>query len=109
MRADKSSRKGGKNMYRFEKKIEAAKELGIRLSEGQLTYVQCARINGIDVLDYLYELFVKDYANHTHDKNSSDYLLFIGLILTLSEFFDDNMCELIDGMIEQNAVKKAGK
>ena len=36
-------------MYKFEKKIKAAEEKGIRFSEGQQTYIRCARINGIDL------------------------------------------------------------
>ena len=41
-------------MYKFEKKIQEAEKRGIHFSEGQMTYIRCARINGIDLLDQLY-------------------------------------------------------
>ena len=55
-------------MYKFEKKIKAAEENGIRFSEGQKTYIRCARINGIDLLDHLYDRYSRDYLSHPHDE-----------------------------------------
>ena len=39
-------------MYKFERKIQEAEKRGIHFSEGQMTYIRCARINGIDLLDH---------------------------------------------------------
>lgn len=91
-------------MYKFEKKIKEAEENGIRFSEGQKTYIRCARINGIDLLDHLYDRYSRDYLSHPHDEKSSEYLAVISVILSVSEYFDENLCELVDQMIEQNKV-----
>ena len=88
-------------MYKFEKKIKAAEENGIRFSEGQK---RCARINGIDLLDHLYDRYSREYLSHPHDEKSSEYLAVISVILSFSEYFDENLCELVDQMIEQNKV-----
>lgn len=89
-------------MYKFEKKIKVAEEKGIKFSEGQRTYIRCARINGIDLLDHLYDRYSREYLNHPHDEKSIEYLSVISVILLVSEFFDENLCELVDQMIEQN-------
>ena len=73
-------------MYKFEKKIKAAEEKGIRFSEGQQTYIRCARINGIDLLDHLYDRYSRDYLSHPHDEKSSEYLAVISVILSVSEY-----------------------
>lgn len=91
-------------MYKYEKKIKAAEENGIRFSEGQKTYIRCARINGIDLLDHLYDSYSRDYLSHPHDEKSSEYLAVISVILSVSEYFDENLCELVDQMIEQNKI-----
>ena len=91
-------------MYKFEKKIKEAEENGIRFSEGQKTYIRCARINGIDLLDHLYDRYSRDYLSHPHDEKSSEYLAVISVILSVSEYFDENLCELVDQMIEQNKI-----
>lgn len=89
-------------MYRYEKKIKAAEEKGIKFSEGQKTYIRCARINGIDLLDHLYDRYSREYLSHPGDEKSSEYLSVISVIVSVSEFFDENLCELVDQMIEQN-------
>ena len=72
--------------------------------QGQKTYIRCARINGIDLLDHLYDRYSRDYLSHPHDEKSSEYLAVISVILSVSEYFDENLCELVDQMIEQNKV-----
>ena len=86
------------------KAVKAAEEKGIRFSEGQKTYIRCARINGIDLLDHLYDRYSRDYLSHPHDEKSSEYLAVISVILSVSEYFDENLCELVDQMIEQNKI-----
>ena len=34
----------------------------------------------------------------------AEYLAVISVILSVSEYFDENLCELVDQMIEQNKV-----
>ena len=84
-------------MYKFEKKIQEAEKRGIHFSEGQMTYIRCARINGIDLLDHLYEKYTREYVSCPH----------ISTILLASEFFDENLCELVSQMIEQNKLYSA--
>ena len=89
-------------MYKFEKKIQIAEQNGIKFSEGQKTYIRCARINGIDLLDQLYDRYSREYLYHPHDEKSCEYLATISVILSVSEYFDENLCELIDQMVKQN-------
>ena len=93
-------------MYRFEAKLKAAEDRGIEFSEGQKTYLRCARINGIDLLDHLYERYTQEYMIHQKEEGSAEYLSVIGIILSISEFFDNNLCELVDKMIDQNTVEE---
>ncbi len=95
-------------MYKFEKKIEDAEHSGIGFSEGQKTYLRCARINGIDILDHLYDEYSKDHVNHPKSSDG-EFLDIIGMIITVTEAFDKNMCELVDQMIEYNRLSAAGK
>ena len=95
------------DMYKFEKKIEDAEHRGIDFSEGQKTYLRCARINGIDILDHLYDEYSKEHANHPKTSDG-EYLDIIGMIITVTEVFDKNMCELVDQMIEYNRSSDAG-
>ena len=95
-------------MYKFEKKIEDAEHRGIGFSEGQKTYLRCARINGIDILDHLYDEYSKEHANHPKSSDG-EFLDIIGMIITVTEVFDKNMCELVDQMIEYNRLSAAGK
>lgn len=89
-------------MYKFERKIQVAEQNGIRFSEGQKTYIRCARINGIDLLDNLYDRYSREYLYHPQDEKSMEYLAAISVILTASDYFDENLCELVNQMIEQN-------
>lgn len=94
-------------MYKFEKKIQEAEKRGIHFSEGQMTYIRCARINGIDLLDHLYEKYTREYVSCPHGENTDEYLTTISTILLASEFFDENLCELVSQMIEQNKLYSA--
>ena len=79
----------------------------IHFSEGQMTYIRCARINGIDLLDHLYEKYTREYVSCPHGENTDEYLTTISTILLASEFFDENLCELVSQMIEQNKLYSA--
>ena len=94
-------------MYKFEKKIQEAEKRGIHFSEGQMTYIRCARINGIDLMDHLYEKYTREYVSCPHGENTDEYLTTISTILLASEFFDENLCELVSQMIEQNKLYSA--
>ena len=72
-------------MYRFETKLKSAEDRGIEFSEGQKTYLRCARINGIDLLDHLYERYTQEYMIHQKEEGSAEYLSVIGIILSISE------------------------
>ncbi len=90
-------------MYEFEMKMKAAEKEGIRFSEGQQTYIRCARINGIDLISHLIDRYSKDQMNEPQDdEESREYLTAISVIMSISEYFDENLCELVDQMIEQN-------
>ena len=95
-------------MYRFETKMKQAEEKGIVFTEGQKTYIRCARINGIDLLDTLYDKYTQEYVIHLKEEGSSEYLSIIGVILSISNYFDKNLCELVDQMIDQNTCSKGG-
>ena len=89
-------------MYKFEKKIKEAEKNGIMFSEGQKTYIRCARVNGIDLLDHLFDRYSREYLSHPHDEKSSDFIATIGLLLSIMDFFDENLCELVDEISRQN-------
>jgi hypothetical protein len=89
-------------MHKFERKMKEAAKAGIRFSESQLTYIRCARINGIDVVDGMYERYSKEYINHEYDDEATDYLRVLSVILSVIEACDENLCELIDQVIEEN-------
>ena len=42
-------------MFEYEKCIQEVKEAGIEFTEAEKTYIRCARINGINLIDSLYE------------------------------------------------------
>ena len=95
-------------MYRFETKMKQAEEKGIKFTEGQKTYIRCARINGIDLLDTLYDKYTQEYFIHQKEESSTEYLSIIGVILSFSDYFDKNLCDLVDKMIDQNTCSKGG-
>ncbi len=90
-------------MYEFEVKIKEAEEEGIGFSEAQQTYIRCARINGIDLINHVYDRYSTGYANCRNDEEkSSEYLTAVSVIMSIREYFDENLCELVDKMIEHN-------
>lgn len=38
-------------MFEYEKCIQEVKEAGIEFTEAEKTYIRCARINGINLID----------------------------------------------------------
>ena len=89
-------------MYKFENKIKEAEKNGIMFSEGQKTYIRCAKMNGIDLLDHLFDRYSREYLSHPHDEKSSDFIVTTGLLLSIMDFFDENLCELVDEISRQN-------
>ena len=93
-------------MYKYEQKMKDAESSGIVFSEGQKIYLRCASLNGIELLDHLYDKYSTDYMSHSDDDNALDYLSMIGLLISIMDFFDSNMCALVDQMIEKNKAYK---
>ncbi len=92
-------------MYKFERRIEVAKECGIELTDAQVIYLQCARVNGIDLLNHLYEECIKPCIENPQIETASESLQEAGVILTLINKFDESLCELVDQMVHQNTAQ----
>jgi len=87
-------------MFEYEKCIQEVKEAGIEFTEAEKTYIRCARINGIDLIDSLYEKYIEQFVNN------DEYLTILTTVLTIRDYFDKNMVELIKQLVRMKAVRK---
>ena len=93
-------------MFEYEKCIQEVKEAGIEFTEAEKTYIRCARINGIDLIDSLYEKYNEQFVNNDSDNADDEYLTILTTVLTIRDYFDKNMVELIKQLVRMKAVRK---
>lgn len=93
-------------MFEYEKCIQEVKAAGIEFTEAENTYIRCARINGIDLIDSLYEKYIEQFVNNDSDNADDEYLTILTTVLTIRDYFDKNMVELIKQLVRMKAVRK---
>lgn len=93
-------------MFEYEKCIQEVKEAGIEFTEAEKTYIRCARINGINLIDSLYEKYIEQFVNNDSDNADDEYLTILTTVLTIRDYFDKNMVELIKQLVRMKAVRK---
>lgn len=93
-------------MFDFEKCIQDAENAGIEFTEGEKTYLRCARINGIDLIDSLYEQYIQQFVSSDSEKAEDEYLTVLTTVLTIRDYFDKNMVELVKQFVRMKAAGK---
>lgn len=93
-------------MFEYEKCIQEVKAAGVEFTEAEKTYIRCARINGIDLIDSLYEKYIEQFVNNGSDNADDEYLTILTTVHTIRDYFDKNMVELIKQLVRMKAVRK---
>lgn len=93
-------------MFDFEKCIQDAENTGIEFTEGEKTYLRCARINGIDLIDSLYEQYIQQFVSSDSENAEDEYLTVLTTVLTIRDYFDKNMVELVKQFVRMKAAGK---
>ena len=96
-------------MYKYEKRLKEAKELGIGLTDGQETYIKCAVMNSLNLMDTYYNSFVEEYAKNPDSMKPGEYLATLDVITSIMDFMDDNLVSLIDATVNFNSLQRKDK
>lgn len=93
-------------MFDYEKCIQDVENAGIEFTEGEKTYLRCARINGIDLIDSLYEQYIQQFVSSDNENAEDEYLTVLTTVLTIRDYFDKNMVELVKQFARMKAARK---
>lgn len=54
----------------------------------------------------LYEKYIEQFVNNDSDNADDEYLTILTTVLTIRDYFDKNMVELIKQLVRMKAVRK---
>lgn len=64
------------------------------------------RIGCINAPHSLYEKYIEQFVNNDSDNADDEYLTILTTVLTIRDYFDKNMVELIKQLVRMKAVRK---
>ncbi|MCR5337558.1 MAG: hypothetical protein K6E75_03275 [Lachnospiraceae bacterium] len=95
-------------MYEYEQKMKNARKAGISFTDEEETYLRCARMNGIEILELIVMNNLKEFARTEDVKKRMDAMNMISTVMDIKAVFDKSLCELVERMVHYHKAPFAG-